>query len=342
MVIAFVNALIVLPPDLGGPRYTTLRFDRPRILSIDRPPAKRDRTIDLNGAIVYPGLINAHDHLELNHYPRSKFREVYENAREWSLDFTPRLDQEPYLSLRQMPLTWRCLVGGLKNRYSGVTTVAHHNPLHSPLRSRDFPVRVVQRYGWAHSLYLEPDVKNSYRRTPRAFPWMIHLAEGTDTAAHDELDQLDRLGCLQANTVLIHGVALDAAQQERVIEVGAGLVWCPSSNLFLLGKTADVQRFAKARRLALGTDSALTADGDMLDELRAAYTTGQLTAEEIFRAVTIDAARLLRLHQVGEIRPGFLADLIVVVAMDNLDSYTRLVTLKSGDVLACWRKGQPD
>ncbi|HLY28901.1 MAG TPA: hypothetical protein VKQ72_21320, partial [Aggregatilineales bacterium] len=143
---AFINALIVLPADLGGPRQTTLRFDEPRILSVDHPPARGDNVEDLNGCIVYPGLINAHDHLELNHFPRSKFREVYENARDWSLDFAPRLDQEPYLSLRTQPLDQRCRAGGLKNLHSGVTTVAHHNPLHAPLRRRDFPVRVVRRY----------------------------------------------------------------------------------------------------------------------------------------------------------------------------------------------------
>ncbi|MEO8397780.1 MAG: hypothetical protein ABI700_32605, partial [Chloroflexota bacterium] len=32
-------------------------------------------TVNLNGYAIYPGLINAHDHLELNHYPRTKYRE---------------------------------------------------------------------------------------------------------------------------------------------------------------------------------------------------------------------------------------------------------------------------
>src|SRR5579859_7711184 len=336
---AFINALIVLPADLGGPRHTTLRFDEPRILSVDLPPARGDQIEDLSGCIVYPGLINAHDHLELNHFPRSKFREVYENARDWSLDFAPRLDQEPYLSLRSQPLEQRCLAGGLKNLRSGVTTVAHHNPLHAPLR-RNFPVRVVRRYGWAHSLYLEKDPARSYRRAPRSFPWMIHLAEGTDSAAHQELAQLASLGCLHDNTVLIHGVGLDEAAQERAIQAGAGLVWCPSSNIFLLGKTAEVRRFATANRLALGTDSRLTADGDMFDELRAAYTTDQLSPEALYRAVTIDAARLLRLHRLGEIRPGFLADLLVVAVDGNPDPFERLVTLGSRDVIAVYVNGR--
>ena len=52
---------------------------------------------------------------------------------------------------------------------------------------------------------------------------------------------LDRLGCLSANSVFIHGVAFCRASADRVIDAGAGLVWCPSSNQFLFNTTADVR-----------------------------------------------------------------------------------------------------
>jgi len=48
-------------------------------------------TIDLAGCTLCPGLINAHDHLELNHYPRTKFREVYDNAHQWGEDVDKQL-----------------------------------------------------------------------------------------------------------------------------------------------------------------------------------------------------------------------------------------------------------
>src|SRR5258705_1927854 len=132
---AIVNAQLVLPPEYGVARLDTLRFDSRHILSIDQAPRRGDTIIDLGGRTIYPGLVNAHDHLELNHFPRSKFREVYANAREWSRDFSPRLDDEPYYSLRTLPLAERCHAGILKNLHSGVTTVAQHNPLHRPLRT---------------------------------------------------------------------------------------------------------------------------------------------------------------------------------------------------------------
>jgi cytosine/adenosine deaminase-related metal-dependent hydrolase len=334
---ALINAQIVLPPDAGGPRITPLRFDRSRILSLDAPPERRDTILDLEGRTVYPGLINAHDHLELNHYPRSKFRPVYENAHQWGLDFTPRLDDEPYRSLRRVPLDEQCRIGGVKNLRSGVTTVAHHNPLYKPLR-RGFVVRVVQRYGWAHSLYFEKDVPRSYHQTPKDVPWMIHLAEGTDAVAAGELSQLDSMGCLQANTVLVHGVGLTDSDRRRALDTGAGVVWCPSTNLFLLGRTGDVREFAAARRLALGTDSRLTADGDMLDELKCAARIGQLSPEQLFRAVTTDAACLLRLDNVGALLPGYLPDFFVT-AQSSSDPYQALIELRPETIEAVYVGG---
>ena len=341
---ALINALIVLPPESteGESRVMPLRFDRERILSLDTPPRRTDRVIDLAGLAVYPGLVNAHDHVEMNHYPRTKFRPVYANAAQWGMDFTPRLAEEPFRTLRKLPLAEQCHMGGLKNLHSGVTTVAHHNPLHRPLRRPDFPVRVVRRYGWAHSFAFEKgDLRDSYHRTPRDAAWMIHLAEGTDSAAAEELTRLAALGLLRSNTVMIHGVGLSAADRQRALEVGAGLVWCPSTNAFLLGATAQVVDFAMAGKLALGSDSRLTADGDLLDELRAAYATGQITAAQLFRAVTTDAAQMTRAPHAGSLLPGNLPDFFVTPATPAVqsDPYRALIDLRPADILSVWIGG---
>jgi cytosine/adenosine deaminase-related metal-dependent hydrolase len=340
MATAILNAQIVLPPELGVRHAPAVcfRFDARRIISLDRPPQRGDRIIDLAGRAIYPGLINAHDHLELNHYPRTRFRPVYANAHQWGEDFLPQLAEEPFASLRHQPLADQCAIGGIKNLRSGVTTVVHHNPLHPPLHRADFPVRVLQRYGWAHSLHFEKDVRASYRKTPRGAVWMIHLAEGTDAIAAGELKQLQALGCLRSNTVLIHGVGMSAADRQTAIQQVAGLAWCPSTNLFLLGTTGDVREWSAAGKLAIGTDSRLTADGDMFDELRAAANTGQLSIAALFRAVTTDAARIFRLGNVGALLPDYLPDFFIAPASAN--PYAALLTFTPHNLEAVYIGGE--
>ena len=322
-VLSFTNATL---PDSNA---TTLRVVGERIAAIGEPPRARDAIIDCNGDWLLPGLINAHDHLELNNFPRLKWRERYDSAREWIADFQPRFTTDPALiATLSVPLDDRLLIGGLKNLLSGVTTVAHHNPLHRALRQSrilrhaqdaSFPVRVAQRYGWAHSLGVDGDAKvvASYRRTPKDWPWIIHLAEGVDDAAARELSRLDALGCLHANTVIVHGVGLSDNDRTLLRERGAGLIWCPSSNLFMLGRTADMRALVVhpstgSGCVALGSDSRLSGERDLLDELRVARDTGQMNDETLLAMVTTNAARLLRLTNVGALRVGALADLLVM------------------------------
>jgi cytosine/adenosine deaminase-related metal-dependent hydrolase len=225
----------------------------------------------------------------------------------------------------------------------GVVTAAHHHPLPTPLRTHDYPIRVLQRYGWAHSLYLEKrDLQATYAQTPPDAAWFIHLAEGTDEYAGTELSQLEQLGLLQSNTVLIHGVGLSAEDRARAIVAGAGLVWCPSSNLFLLGKTAHIREFAEARLLALGSDSCLTADGDLLDELRAAHAMGQATPLELFRAVTTDAARLIRMPRAGSLLPGSFPDLFTTPLTNAIQGhpYRALIGLHPEQISNVWVRGR--
>lgn len=336
--LTFVNARVLAA---DGRLARTIRIKGDRVDGIDVAPDKGDAVIDLDDSFVFPGLINAHDHLELNSQPRLKWRDRYDNASEWFADFQPRFDNDPALAVtRPATLDERVWIGGLKNLLAGVTTVCHHNPLHRVLRRR-FPVRVVSEFGYSHSLHIDGDaVARSHQQTPSDWPWMIHAAEGLDDAAQRELDTLDHLGCLAPNTVLIHGVALCAHASDRVIAAGAGLVWCPSSNAFLFNRTADVRAFDDADRLALGSDSRLSGEGDLLDELKAAHATRQLSPEGLARTVTSGAARLLRLKNPGLLTAGVPADLAVVrpLAACPFDS---LVSATRSDVRMTMIDGQP-
>jgi cytosine/adenosine deaminase-related metal-dependent hydrolase len=322
--VALTNARVATPHGVAD----AIRFSS-RVLALGDPPRRGDAVIDLAGALVLPGLMNAHDHLELNHYGRLKCRDVYRNASEWIDDLRPRLSEDPAIRAgRAYPLVERLFIGALKNLLSGVTTVAHHNPLYAELR-RTIPIRVVRRYGWAHSFELERepagargepggDVADRWRGTPSDAPFMVHLGEGVDAAAAGELPRLEALGCLQSNTLIVHGIALDGNGLRRMARAGAGLVWCPGSNMFLFGRTANVRELLDLNRpspsVALGTDSRLTGSRDLLDELRCARDAAPTTAAELFAMVTTAAAALLRYPRGGRIAVGAPADLLVLPA----------------------------
>jgi cytosine/adenosine deaminase-related metal-dependent hydrolase len=91
-----VNAQVVVP---DGRLARTLRVSNGRIDGIDVAPDKGDEVIDLDRSFVFPGLINAHDHLELNSQPRLKWRDKYTNASDWIADFQPRFDSDPALAV---------------------------------------------------------------------------------------------------------------------------------------------------------------------------------------------------------------------------------------------------
>lgn len=323
--VSLVNGRVVTPDGIAS----AIRFSS-RVLALDAAPRSGDAVIDLDGSFVLPGLINAHDHLELNHYGLLKCRERYDNASDWIDDLRPALkDNEMIRRGREYPLGDRLLVGVLKNLLAGVTTVAHHNPIYRGLKGR-LPLRIVRAFGWAHSFALQQspvgahgesggDIGERYERTPPHLPFIVHAGEGVDERAAAEIPRLERIGCLRANTVIVHGVALDLDVWHRMLDAGAGLVWCPASNHFLFGRTIPVRRLLDddpraADRLCLGTDSRVTGSNDLLEELRTAARVEPLSPNELLRMVTTTPAALMRLREAGRLTVGGAADLLVVPA----------------------------
>jgi cytosine/adenosine deaminase-related metal-dependent hydrolase len=101
--------------------------------------------LNLDDYLILPGLINCHDHLEFNLFPRLG-RGPYPNSKAWADDiYHP--DRSPLKEHLAVPKAVRLVWGGLKNLLSGVTTVAHHNPYDASVFDNRFPVRVVKRFG---------------------------------------------------------------------------------------------------------------------------------------------------------------------------------------------------
>jgi cytosine/adenosine deaminase-related metal-dependent hydrolase len=88
---------------------------------------------------------------------------------------------------------------------------------------------------------------------------------------------------------------------------------CPTSNRFLFGKTPSVELLTSIERVSLGSDSPITAAGDLLDEVRLLYKETGLDPEKIFRMITTTSAEILHLKDgQGQIAESGLADLIAI------------------------------
>jgi cytosine/adenosine deaminase-related metal-dependent hydrolase len=102
------------------------------------------------------------------------------------------------------------------------------------------------------------------------------------------------------------------------------LIWCPTSNRFLFGKTIDdIAALIETGCVALGSDSRLSGERDLLAELRVAQEIGGLNDNALLPLIAENAARLLRLKDRGALRPGAAADLIVVPSTARLSSLSR-------------------
>jgi cytosine/adenosine deaminase-related metal-dependent hydrolase len=296
------------------------------------PPAATSgyAEIDLGGFLVMPGLINAHDHLEFALFPRLA-DPPYRNYIDWGEDIHEKFP-DVIAKHRAVPKDLRAWWGGIRNLLCGVTTVSHHNPLWPELQRSDFPVRVVQRYGWAHSLALGGDLRAARAATPEGRPFIVHACEGVDELAREELWGLDRSGLLDVSAVLVHGLAIDAAGVELMRERGVSLIVCPSSNNFLFGELPDMTLLGGLENVALGNDSPLTAEGDLLDEIRFAIRSCGIAPRTAYRMVTEASAAILRLEDgEGTIKVSGIGDLIGVRYAGH-DAVERLRTLSMMDV----------
>lgn len=297
-------------------------------------PGKNEQLEKFSGSFLYPGLINAHDHLEMNLYPRLG-SPPYSDYVEWARAiYVPT--QSPIREIEKLRIQTRLLWGGMKNLIAGATTVAHHNPWHSTLKKK-FPIKVL-KIAWAHSLAFEKDVTRKFPGDRNA-PFVIHAAEGISSLAFSEVPVLQKLGLLKKNTVLVHALALDPASIAMIAEAGASVVWCPASNIFMFGRIAFIDLLKGRVPIALGSDSTLTGSADLLAEMHLAASMNLVSPKEVFEMVTTTPAKMFNLPAPG-VRVGTSADLFTAPALYP-DYFENAVRIDSRDISMVMVRGVP-
>lgn len=296
--------------------HFVLETDGGQRLVVDRRQvAPDDERVPLSFRVdaleLRPGLINAHDHLALNHFPRLG-APPYANLYRWAEDVTTRFASE-VARCRAFPRRDALLFGALKNLLGGVTRVVHHDHWSSELDG-DFPVR-VERVRVVHSLGLEVDPVAARDAEPALHdrPVCMHLAEGVDEVARGEVREAAQRGLLEPGLLAVHLLGSDGDDAHLLREAGVGFVWCPSSSLHLYQGIAPAELFVAGMDVLLGTDSLLSGEGTLLDELALAGRLGCLSDGRLERAVGATAAGRLGLPP-PSLEPGAPADVVALRA----------------------------
>ncbi|SFD90608.1 guanine deaminase [Roseivivax sediminis] len=143
--------------------------------------------------------------------------------------------------------------------------------------------------------------------------WVRSLYPG----ARDYLDTYEAHGLLGANGVYGHAIHLEEREIDRLREVGAALVHCPTSNTFIGSGLFDMG-LAASLRVGLATDTGGGSSFSMLRTMAAAYEIGQLRGTPLHPGTlmwlaTAGSAAALRIgDRVGRIEGGMEADLCVL------------------------------
>ena len=311
----------------------------------------------IKGCYAYPPFINSHDHLIGNWFPRAGNTDLYPNAHIWVNDMveSDSVKERDKIWVNALPMNFYkgngkllAQLGAYKNIFSGVNAVQDHSPNQQPEYYDMFPINVIRNYRQCHSLGLgnfwggEDPVKE-WESTKNKMPFILHLAEGLGETVDNEFQQLKELNLLQNNTLIIHGIALKENEIEECAQRGTSICWCSFSNIFLIGKTLDIESCLKyGVNVVIGTDSTLSGSANLFEEMRFAHKTcPSIKPETLLKMVAGNARKALFLpEEYGKIKQEANEN-ILLMKVKTEDPYENVLKSDPDDILLLMEKGRP-
>ena len=261
---------------------------------------------------------------------------------------------------------------GIRATYGVDTTDVPENEL-TPLLSIDEALKIHQEvYDKAHNNGLLkasvapaglPAVSKELAIACKKFAnekgliYHTHLGEGkyeTNNVAKKyglggEAEALKEFNILDEHTLLAHSIWLSDKEIDMIAESKAIPVHCPCTNLKISdGVPKIAQMLEKGIKVCIGCDGeASSSNRDMIKEARTgAYLQKGVTldptvmdASTTLKMMTINGAKALGYDNLGEIKEGYLADMILV---DNFDIATTDVEHRVSNFLYCGDGHQVD
>ena len=315
-----------------------------------------------SGGLIYPGLIDLHNHLLYNSLPlwtEPARTSPWTSHNQW-------VDAPTYPTAVSAPArllgaaAGRALLRYVETRaLVGGTTSIQGNPRGATPPDGELTRNIdTEKFG-TNQDYLRvrtivadtlTDLQPYVTAMQQGRGFICHAAEGTQPSLRNEFTLLDQAGLVRSQLIAIHGGALTPADFQQLAAADATLVWSPFSNLWLYGATADIAAAkAAGARICLGSDWAPSGTRNILWELKVAdlWNKAQpspiFTDQELARLVTANPGQALSgpwPHPVGTIEPGGLADL-VVVARRHPDPYRNLIQATETDIRLVVVGGRP-
>ncbi len=353
-----LKGTIVTPDEIIESGWVVVENGMIRSVSSKRPNIPGAIELDTQG-IIFPGLIDLHNHVSYNVFPRWQPSQLFSNRYEWRVDDEYKENvRDPFANLRSRYFcdmnTYgevRALIGGTTSILAtapnscigGLVRNLDHNSGFYGLFERD-----SSHINNSVNFPTEVDKIQRFLLDDRSEAFFIHLAEGIDESSLKEFENLNVQGLLSAKTVIIHGTALESNQFRTMSEKGASLIWSPRSNIELYGQTADiVSALENDVIIALAPDWAITGSSNMLDELHYAaewnsvHLGSRFSDKQLVELVTKNPAMIAGISEyVGSIREGLYADLLIIDG-DISQPYRALIEADAGDVQLVLINGIP-
>lgn len=346
-----VNGTIVTPRDVI--ERGSISIDKSRIAHVTKTSRKSADTmqIDVNGMLVFPGLINCHDHLLGTYVPRVGDRRPYLNWLEWDNDLK---SSAAYAERQQIESSDLYQLGGFRHLLCGITRVQDHIPhFVRELFAKNMPIKIISDFAMAHSvtsfaLKWGDGIEAEHAKAKdRNIPFITHCSEGYDEETLRSVDTLAAKGALSKQTVLIHGIAFSDHDMELLAEHKCNVVWCPVSNLYMFEQTARVKELLdRGINVTLGTDSPMSGSFSIFEEFRTArefykFAYGKSIDDRVLvDMLTVNAAKAMCLSDAGEIAEGKSADLLLIDG-NGTNPWASLTHADYSDIMLVIAEGTP-
>ncbi len=287
-------------------------------------------TLDFCTKLVYPGIIDTHNHNTWNTLPKIRvpgmvFSRRYDwRASDYYSDFKSARPTDVCINTAMTEVmaalggtTALQTTGGTHSCYEGMirnlTNTAHG------FEAADTPPYICYQLDLTSTGGIPDNQCVSYSMVH------AHISEGVGRFSNLEFAGAEWLGLLHDGLIVVHGVGLTAFDLGKIAAADASLVWSPRNSIHLYRAGPDLATaFNLGVKMTLAPDWVPSGGVNILSELKCADQLNQgfygniISDQEMVRMVTKYPGEIMGLGaggsaaKIGQLAVGFYADFVVV------------------------------